>query len=72
MVEINKTFLLAADLAGIGSMSLSSAVTIMQLFGINLALSPTVLLSTQSEGFGKTAKLSTAAFYSTVLATGTK
>lgn len=62
MVEINKTFLLAADLAGIGSMSLSSAITIMQMFGVNLALSPTVLLSTQSEGFGKTTKLSTAAF----------
>ena len=66
-IKTNQTFLIAQDLAGVGNLSLGSALTIMQAFDINLALAPTTLLSTQSEGFGSPAKLATDQFLQATL-----
>lgn len=54
----NQPFLLAEDLSAIGTMSLGAATPIFATYGVPVALLPTQVLSTQTEGFETPAKLS--------------
>lgn len=55
-----KPTLIIEDCSALGQISTVAAVTILQAFGETTALLPTSLLSTQTEGFGQPAQLSTA------------
>lgn len=56
-IQLEHPFLVAQDLSAIGSLSLSVANPILAAFGSPLAVLPTSLLSTQTEGFDTPAKL---------------
>lgn len=58
MGEIRPT-LIIEDCSALGQISLVTATTILQAMGETTALLPTSLLSTQTEGFGKPARLAT-------------
>lgn len=58
MSEIQPT-LIIEDCSALGQISLVTATTILQTMGETTALLPTSLLSTQTEGFGKPARLAT-------------
>lgn len=54
--------LLAEDFSAVGQLSLTAAMPLLNAFQVPLAVLPTELLSTQSEGFGMPFKLSTVAW----------
>ena len=58
-LQLEHPFLVAQDLSAIGSLSLNVANPILAAFGLPLAILPTSLLSTQTEGFETPAKLLT-------------
>lgn len=51
-IKFDEKMLVAQDLSAIGNLSLAVAIPILQVQKIPLAILPTSLLSTQSEGFG--------------------
>ena len=51
-IKFDEKMLVAQDLSAIGNLSLAVAIPILQVQKIQLAILPTSLLSTQSEGFG--------------------
>lgn len=58
-IKDNGQVLVAEDLSGIGNLSLTVAIPILQAQGVPLALLPTSVLSTQTEGFGQAVTLET-------------
>ena len=53
-IKFDEKMLVAQDLSAIGNLSLAVAIPILQVQKIPLAILPTSLLSTQSEGFWHT------------------
>lgn len=62
MIIIKSSVLIAEDFSAVGRLSATAAIAVFSAFGIQTATLPTVILSTQTEGFGKPTTLSTDAF----------
>lgn len=61
-IDFSEKMLIAQDLSGVGDLSLTVALPILQVQKIPLAILPTSLLSTQSEGFETPATLYSQSF----------
>lgn len=67
-MEHKEYLILAEDLCALGSLSTTAAFPILESQGISVALLPTGIMSTQSEGFGTPVRLETAVWIKKTIA----